>query len=668
MSIALQYPVDVHGSINSELSGFQIQAFDAGGNPVANVPITVRAPASGPSATLLISAANYNVVPSPDPLQVTVTIPANCQGALVWSIANGVIGSYQFVASISGGAQSLLIPATNTAPESPASVAAQDNALQRIAHIGSAFPPLPVVVRGASGLPIAGIPVTINLPNFGPSATFPDGIRSAMVVSDAFGRAIAPTLTANSEVGTFNLTVTAPGVVPVRTGPFVNAGATQVLLDDVQVDEPTNGFVDTFFITFGQTLHVRAWVIFPGLPLPAVQSPANVPLPNGKVVLRVDGNVVATSPIDQFYWTHICTGCPGPTLTFDFAVNAFTFGNHQLSASYEGDSAYESSSSVPNTVRAFPAATLPTATQAGASFIGVSGGAPDQWLCTLESPAWLSIAQLGAAAQNAPYSFPYGLLSYRLAQCLYHSPVFDFPPPLYQVLVLELPAPLPPGTVFVNYGPTRDNPAPHWYEIPAQIDGAIVRIVLSDGGAGDDELATSGVIAGLGGPALPAVSPATIQVIEFYAPSLDHYFMSADPTEIAALDTQAIPGWARTGMGFSAYSNAAANTQPVCRFYMPPQDGDSHFYSASIAECAQVRARFPEFAYESPDVFQIALPDASTGACAVGTVPVYRVWNQRADSNHRYTASRTIRDQMVARGYAAEGYGPDAVIMCAAPR
>lgn len=61
VSIALQYPVDVHGSINSELSGFQIQAFDAGDNPVANVPITVRAPASGPSATLLISAANYNV-------------------------------------------------------------------------------------------------------------------------------------------------------------------------------------------------------------------------------------------------------------------------------------------------------------------------------------------------------------------------------------------------------------------------------------------------------------------------------------------------------------------------------------------------------------------------------------------------------------------------------
>ena len=31
-------------------------------------------------------------------------------------------------------------------------------------------------------------------------------------------------------------------------------------------------------------------------------------------------------------------------------------------------------------------------------------------------------------------------------------------------------------------------------------------------------------------------------------------------------------------------------------------------------------------------------------------MPVYRVWNRRADSNHRYTTDRAIRDQMVARG------------------
>ena len=67
---------------------------------------------------------------------------------------------------------------------------------------------------------------------------------------------------------------------------------------------------------------------------------------------------------------------------------------------------------------------------------------------------------------------------------------------------------------------------------------------------------------------------------------------------------------------------------------------------------------------ESAAVFYISLPDQLTGACPAGTVAVYRVWDNRADTNHRYTVSRTIRDQMVAAGWIAEGYGNDAVIMC----
>lgn len=48
-----------------------------------------------------------------------------------------------------------------------------------------------------------------------------------------------------------------------------------------------------------------------------------------------------------------------------------------------------------------------------------------------------------------------------------------------------------------------------------------------------------------------------------------------------------------------------------------------------------------------------------------GTVPVYRLWNQRDDSNHRYATSAAIKDEMLAAGYVSEGYGPDGVVMCA---
>ena len=69
------------------------------------------------------------------------------------------------------------------------------------------------------------------------------------------------------------------------------------------------------------------------------------------------------------------------------------------------------------------------------------------------------------------------------------------------------------------------------------------------------------------------------------------------------------------------------------------------------------------YVLETDDAFSVALPD-STGACASYWVPVYRLWNNRADSNHRYTVDPAIKAQMIARGYIAEGYGPDAVIMC----
>jgi len=53
------------------------------------------------------------------------------------------------------------------------------------------------------------------------------------------------------------------------------------------------------------------------------------------------------------------------------------------------------------------------------------------------------------------------------------------------------------------------------------------------------------------------------------------------------------------------------------------------------------------------------------GACPAGTTPLYRVFSNRADANHRYTADRATRDHMVSLGWIAEGDGPDAVAMCA---
>jgi hypothetical protein len=154
-------------------------------------------------------------------------------------------------------------------------------------------------------------------------------------------------------------------------------------------------------------------------------------------------------------------------------------------------------------------------------------------------------------------------------------------------------------------------------------------------------------------------------VIEFHSAQRDHYFVSARAADIDALDSGRFPGWVRTGLHFSAYPGFVAGTAPVCRFYLPPAAGDSHFFSASAAECVEVAARFPAFVLEDPAVMHMALPDALTGACGEGKLPVFRLWNGRAPTNHRYLTDGAARLQMLAAGWIAEGYGPEGVAMCA---
>lgn len=161
-----------------------------------------------------------------------------------------------------------------------------------------------------------------------------------------------------------------------------------------------------------------------------------------------------------------------------------------------------------------------------------------------------------------------------------------------------------------------------------------------------------------------------VDVIEFHHAGLDHYFITADTNEILVLDTGTLPGWSRTGYQFRALaagSSSGGTINPVCRYYGLPSAGlASHFYSASPAECYQVNERFAAaWQMESDNVFQLDLPDQATGACPGGTVPVYRVFNNRADANHRYMTSAVVRAQMESLGWIREGYGPNATILCA---
>ena len=163
-----------------------------------------------------------------------------------------------------------------------------------------------------------------------------------------------------------------------------------------------------------------------------------------------------------------------------------------------------------------------------------------------------------------------------------------------------------------------------------------------------------------------AAAENTVVVVEYHNLSRDHYFMTALPGEIALLDSGQMPGWHRTGEEFRALSPGAvhANSLPVCRYYGLPQYGlDTHFFSYLPFECDVLATESPQkWLLESAEIFRFPYPftcdDEATGRL------LYRLFNNRADVNHRYTINASVRDEMIAKGWILEGYGNDGFFGC----
>lgn len=160
---------------------------------------------------------------------------------------------------------------------------------------------------------------------------------------------------------------------------------------------------------------------------------------------------------------------------------------------------------------------------------------------------------------------------------------------------------------------------------------------------------------------------------EYYHAGLDHYFVTTLAGEIAALDSGVLSGWIRTGQKLSgvfvvdpSIGATQAPVTPVCRFYGLPSAGlNTHFFSASPDECAAVAANWPDrWQLETSTALYVYQARATDGGCPDATWPVYRLYNNRPDVNHRYTTSLVIRQQMIDQGWIAEGYGGTSVAMC----
>jgi hypothetical protein len=155
-------------------------------------------------------------------------------------------------------------------------------------------------------------------------------------------------------------------------------------------------------------------------------------------------------------------------------------------------------------------------------------------------------------------------------------------------------------------------------------------------------------------------------MVEYYHPGGDHYFMTLEGFESALLDANvATMGWLRTGQTFGAWAAfQLPGTKRLCRFYGDLSAGpNSHFYTPEGSECDGLRTqaaaipigqaawRFEEYA--------ASVADAVDGKCPANLTPVYRVYNDAnrrgTTSNHRYMTDPSIYDQMIGKGWLAEG-------------
>ena len=77
----------------------------------------------------------------------------------------------------------------------------------------------------------------------------------------------------------------------------------------------------------------------------------------------------------------------------------------------------------------------------------------------------------------------------------------------------------------------------------------------------------------------------------------------------------------RTGYVFNVWDGAGIGINPVCRYYIPPGYGDSHFFSGSLQECTDTGTKFPWLVDESSAAFYIALPIRTRVSARVRAFP-----------------------------------------------
>lgn len=188
-------------------------------------------------------------------------------------------------------------------------------------------------------------------------------------------------------------------------------------------------------------------------------------------------------------------------------------------------------------------------------------------------------------------------------------------------------------------------------------------------------------VIGLAGrsPVTVAQAPgAGMRVVEYHAPSVDQYFLTANENEMAALDRGS--DWRRTGVTF-----LASGDQEVCRFYGDLAAGpNGHFYTARVDVCdaLKLRANITPFGREAYRYETIAFPmglplmplNDGRWRCPEGSRAIYQFKRPAQGGRHlgyRLVPAGSVQGgpngDDIARTMLQSGWAYEGHVMCSVP-
>lgn len=164
---------------------------------------------------------------------------------------------------------------------------------------------------------------------------------------------------------------------------------------------------------------------------------------------------------------------------------------------------------------------------------------------------------------------------------------------------------------------------------------------------------------------LTSAAAQTQTAVEYYYSAWDHYFVTAFPDEILAIDGGKYGNtWQRTGQTFNVWIQPSAGADATCRFFSVGFDPkSSHFYTNRADECAQLK-QGSGWQFEAVAFYM--QPLNASYDCPAGTVMLFRLYNKSMGGapNHRFTTNAATATQTMAAGWGLEGDGAKGGYAC----